>query len=129
LTFDVKYPNHRIMIRDNSSQRKRLIRSLVNNAEIMIQAGISRTNRTCGKPSCACHVDVSRRHGPNSYLTFRSAEGKSSGLYVPPEHLEEAVVAKKAWDEFWDAATALAASNREELKRCWQAAGKARAKR
>jgi hypothetical protein len=63
------------------------------------------------------------------YLTFRNAGGKSSGLYVSPEHLEEATAAKKAWDRFWETATALAVINREELKRRWQNAGKARAKK
>lgn len=121
--------NQSFMIRNTSAQKQKLLRVLMNNAEIMIQAGMSSTTRTCGKRSCACHVDASRRHGPNTYLTFRNVEGKSSGLYVAPEHLEEAVEAKRAWEDFWGAATALAVINREELKRRWQGAGKARAKR
>jgi len=99
----------------------------MNNAEIMIQAGMSQSTRTCGKPSCACHSDSTRRHGPHTYLTFRNAEDRSSGLYVSLEHIEEAVKAKQAWDDFWKTAAALAAANREELKRRWQSAGKARA--
>jgi len=104
------------------------MRALAKHAETMIQAGMSRTTRTCGKPSCECHVDASRRHGPNSYLTFRTVEGKSSGFYVAPEHIAEAEEAKQAWGEFWDTATALAAINREELKRRWRAGRKARSK-
>ena len=115
------------MIRDVLSKKQKLICALVKNAQTMIQAGMSQTTRTCGRCSCACHVDANRRHGPNTYLTFRNAEGRSSGLYVSPGHLEEAVEAKKAWDEFWEGATALAVINREELKRRWQAAGKAKA--
>jgi hypothetical protein len=95
----------------------------------MIQAGLSQTTRTCGQASCVCHADPSRRHGPNAYLTYRSAEGKSTSLYVPSVHLEEAVAAKNAWDAFWTTATALASINREELKQSWRAAAKARAKR
>lgn len=110
------------------AQRKKLIRSLVENAEIMIQAGMSQTTRTCGQPSCSCHVDPSRRHGPHTYLTFRSMEGKSSGLYVSPEHRPEADAAKKAWDEFWAAAAVLATVNREQMKERWRAAGKAKVK-
>jgi hypothetical protein len=117
------------MIRKNVKQTKKLIDALVTNAEIMIQAGMSSTTRTCGKRSCQCHVDPGRRHGPNTYLTYRSPEGKSSGLYVSPEHLPEAVAAKQAWNEFWDAATALAAINRDQLKQRWQAGGKARVRR
>jgi Family of unknown function (DUF6788) len=114
---------------NNTSNKKQLISALVRNAEGMIQAGLSKTTRTCGTPSCSCHVDPSRRHGPHAYLTFRSPQEKSSSLYVPPEHLEEALEAKHAWDKFWEAATALAAINREELKQRWQRARKAKVKR
>lgn len=115
------------MVKTPSSQKQELIESLVKNAEIMIQAGMSQTKRTCGKRACACHNDPSRRHGPNTYLSFRNAEGRSSGMYVAPEHLAEAVEAKQAWDQFWELATTLALLNREELKRTWQTARKARA--
>jgi len=93
----------------------------------MIQAGMSQGTRTCGKASCACHSNPSRRHSPRTCLTFRNAEDRSSGLYVLPEHLEEAVKAKQAWDDFWKTATKLATFNREEMKQRWQADGKARA--
>ena len=117
------------MIKSLSTSEKKLIRSLVQNAERMIQAGISQTTRTCGTLSCACHADASRRHGPHTYLTFRSGKGKSSSLYVAPEHTQEAIEGKQAWDEFWETATALAAINRDQLKKRWQRTGKARAKR
>jgi len=117
------------MLKTFSSKRQKLIGELAAQAEIMIQAGMSSTTRTCGKASCACRRDPSRRHGPNTYLTFRTPDGKSSGLYVSPEHLEEVAEAKKAWDRFWQTATALAAINREEMKQRWQAAGKARVKK
>ena len=129
LTLEMKRLNQWSMIKTISSNKQKLIHALVKNAETMIQAGMSSTTRTCGKASCACRVDASRRHGPNTYLTFRTADGRSSGLYVSPEHLEEATEAKKAWDQFWETATAVATINREELKQRWQAAGKARAKR
>lgn len=129
MTCETDYLNHIYMIRNIPSHKQKLIRALARKAETMIQTGISQTMRTCGKRSCRCHVDASHRHGPNTYLTFRNAAGKSSGLYVSPEHLEEATEAKKAWDEFWEMATALAAMNREELKQRWQAAGKARVKK
>jgi len=129
LDFYLEFPNYLSMIREKDSKRKKLLGDLLKNAERMIQAGMSRTTRTCGTPSCACHADPSRRHGPHTYLTFRTAEGKSSGFYVAPGRLEEAEEAKRAWDEFWAAATALAAINREQLKQRWQAAGKARVRR
>ena len=117
------------MVKTFLSQKEKLIHELAEQAATMIQAGMSSTTRTCGKASCACRRDPDRRHGPNIYLTFRTADGKSSGLYVSPEHLEEATEAKKAWDRFWETAKALAAINREEMKQRWQAAGKARTKK
>src|SRR5207247_10547459 len=113
------------MSKHKDSKRKKLLGDLLKNAERMIEAGMSRTTRTCGTPSCACHTDPSRRHGPHTYLTFRTAEGKSSGFYVAPERRGEAEEGKRAWEEVWAAGTALAAINREQLKQLWQAAGEA----
>ncbi len=109
--------------------RAQLIRDLVRHAATMIQAGVSRTTRTCSTPSCGCHTDPSRRHGPHTYLTFRDAAGTSASLYVAPEHAAEALAAKAAWDRFWEAAVALAAGNREGLRRRWQSDRRARAVR
>ncbi len=95
----------------------------------MIQAGLSRTTRTCSSPGCGCHTDPSRRHGPHAYLTFRDAAGKSRSLYVAPEHEGEALAAKAAWDRFWAAAVALAGLNREILQQRWQRTPKPRAPR
>ena len=50
-------------------------------------------------------------------------------MYVAPEYLDEVTEAKRAWDDFWQAATKLAALNREEMKARWQRARKARVKR
>src|SRR5438046_10447142 len=99
------------MSREKDSKRKKLLGDLLKNAERMIQAGMSRTTRTCGTPSCACQTDPSRRHGPHTYLTFRAAEGKGSGFYVALERLEEDEEPKGAGDEVWAGGTGLAAVN------------------
>src|SRR3989442_8293042 len=112
------------MIRRLNEKRK-LIGELVKNAKAMIQAGRSQTTRTCGQPSCACHSDRARRHGPNAYLTFR-AEGRSGGVYVAPEPLEEAEGAKRAWDEVWQAATRVAGVKPGEMKGGWPTPREAR---
>lgn len=118
------------MVKPRSSEKKaRLRRALLHAAETMVQAGVSRTTRTCSTPGCGCHTDPSRRHGPHTYLTFRDAAGTSSSLYVAPEHEAEARAAKAAWDRFWAAAVELAVANREELRRRWQGTPKTRATR
>ncbi len=119
------------MVKPISSRKPKaqLLRDLVRQAESMIQAGISRTTRTCSTPSCGCQTDPSRRHGPHTYLTFRDATGKSTSLYVAPEHAPEALDAKAAWEQFWAVAVELAALNREGLRQRWQGTRKARAAR
>jgi len=109
--------------------RKQLIRKLLHNAETMIQGGLSQTTRTCGTPTCGCHSDPSRRHGPHSYLTWRTAEGKNGGMYVAPDDLQSVQQGKQAWEQFWEAAKALAGINREELKESLRAGRKAQVRR
>jgi len=57
---------------------------------------VSQTPRTCGKRSCVCHSNASRRHGPNTYPNFSGKEGKSSVLYTSSEDLAEATEASEA---------------------------------
>jgi hypothetical protein len=84
----------------------------------MVQGGLSSTTRTCGKPSCPCHSDPARRHGPHLYFTWRS-DGKAGALYVPPEHAPEAKQAQAAWIRFREIGSQIAALNREQLRRRW----------
>ena len=35
----------------------------------------------CGKPSCACHRDAQKKHGPYYYLSYKE-EGKSRYRYL-----------------------------------------------
>lgn len=109
--------------------REKLIRKLLKHADRMIQTGFSQTRRTCGTPSCGCHRDPNRKHGPHTYVSFRTLEGKSSGMYVPPEHIAEAQQARQAWNEFWETAKVLATFNREQMKKNWREGGKAKVRR
>jgi hypothetical protein len=99
--------------------RKALLNELARVTRIMVQGGLSSTTRTCGKPQCPCHTDQARRHGPNTYFTYR-ADGKSQALYVPPAHAAEASAAQAAWLRYWEIGCELAALNREQLHRKWQ---------
>jgi hypothetical protein len=95
-----------------SQRRRRLLKA----AEIMVQGGLSETTRRCGNSGCICHRVPSQRHGPHLYLTYQS-EGKNRALYVPAEHAEDARKGHAAWKEFWEVAGAIAAENRERLRR------------
>ena len=96
----------------------KLLQQLAVAAHSMVQGGLSSSTRTCGKPSCACHSDPTRRHGPNLYFTWRS-QNKSYALYVPPQHAEEARTAQAAWARFWEIAGQIATLNREQLQKRW----------
>ena len=100
-------------------KRQSLIRAMLAATRAMVQGGLSETSRRCGRATCACHDDPTSRHGPHLYLTYReNCEGRS--LYVPPEHAEVARAAHDAWASFWTIGCAIAAVNREELRRRWQ---------
>ena len=109
-------------------KKKTLIRALLAATTAMVQGGLSETSRRCGKPTCPCAHDATRRHGPHLYLTYRE-DGASRSLYVPPAEAPTAHAAQAAWATFWDTGCAIAALNREELRRAWQGESPARAPR
>ena len=100
-------------------KRQSLVRALLAATKSMVQGGLSETSRRCGKATCPCDHDPTYRHGPHLYLTYRENE-TSRSVYVPPEHAAAARAAHKAWASFWTIGCALAAVNREQLRRHWQ---------
>lgn len=100
-------------------QREELVERLLDQAQRMIQTGFSQIRRTCGTASCGCHRDKKRKHGPYTYVSFRTLEGRASGMYVPAAHVEEVQRGRQAWREFQKTARSLAALNRQEMKRRW----------
>jgi hypothetical protein len=86
------------------------LQQLTRLAEVMIQGSLSETTRTCGRQGCRCQRG--ERHGPHTYLTFRTPEGRSSSRYVPPAERLRVVKGIAAWQRFWKIATTLAAHNR-----------------
>jgi hypothetical protein len=96
-----------------------LHRALLAATKTMVQGGVSATFRRCGKRTCACAHSASAPHGPHLYVTYRE-NGQSRSLYVPPEHADVARAARDAWAAFWTIGCAIAALNREQLRRQWQ---------
>lgn len=102
--------------------RRELVRRLLQASGQMLQGSLSETTRTCGHPGCRCHRG--ERHGPHTYLTFKKADGRTSGVYVPVAARADAEAGTAAWREFWDVAAELAADNRERAVAKWRAARK-----
>ena len=48
---------------------------------------VTRQMLTCGRKSCACHSDKSRRHGPYSYWTTK-VKGKTVSRRLSPEEAD-----------------------------------------
>ena len=86
----------------------------------MLQGSLSATTRTCGRPGCRCQQG--QRHGPHTYLTFKTPEGRSSAVYVPAAGVREAQAGVEAWKRFWGLAGELAALNRDAARTRWRGA-------
>jgi hypothetical protein len=100
------------MARSAATLRRRLGKL----AGIAVPGTLVESYLRCGTPSCGCHQDPARRHGPHLYLKFRSPEGRSTGLYVPQAAAREARRAVAAWGQLWETLVVLGARNREALR-------------
>jgi hypothetical protein len=107
--------NHIMMIKTNALQRR-----LLKLADTAIQGGLSETTRTCGNPRCPCHQDPAKRHGPHLYLTFRTPDRRSSGMYIPREHERDIRASVAAWAKLWETIVDIGARNRERLRQSMQ---------
>lgn len=85
--------------------------------ERAIQGTLVEVRLRCGKASCSCQKDPSRRHGPHLYLKFRNEKGSSTGLYIPRSHEREVRQAVEAWSRMWEAMLQLSQQNRKALSR------------
>jgi hypothetical protein len=102
-------------------ERDQILHDLLEAAQHMLQGSLSQTTRTCGTPGCHCHRG--QRHGPHTYLTFKTPEGRSSGVYVPVHGLEEARQGVAAWQRFRQLAAQIAGDNRTAAVARWREAG------
>lgn len=107
------YPSHYMRARDHSSRLRRLARL----AEVAVPGTLVESWLRCGKPSCACHRDPERLHGPHLYLKYTPRGGRSTGIYVPRSHEKEARRGVEAWAELREVVRELGEGNREELHR------------
>lgn len=99
-----------------------LLRQLPRLGARLLQGSLSETTRTCGRPGCCCQQG--QRHGPHTYLTFKTPEGRSSAVYVPAAAVADAQAGVAAWKQFWAMAVELAALNREAARVRWGARGR-----
>jgi len=94
----------------------KLLQQLKALGEHAIQGNLVEVMLTCGTPTCGCHQDRNRRHGPHLYLRYRDLNGRSRSMYVPRSHEGEMREAVEAWSRMWEAMLELSQNNREALR-------------
>ena len=96
-------------------RRTALLREIETLGRRMIFGTLSETVRRCGQPGCRCHHG-GPKHGPHLQISYRGAEGKTTGYHVPEALADTARDGVAAWQQFQAVARELAALNRE---RAW----------
>ena len=81
-----------------------------------LQGSLVEVLLTGGTPTCGCHQDPNRRHGPHLYRRYRDEQGRSRSMYVPRSHEGEVRQAVQAWGQMWEAMLELSPNNREALR-------------
>jgi hypothetical protein len=94
----------------------KLLQQLHALGEHAIQGNLVDVTLTCGTPTCGCHKDRSRRHGPHLYLRYRDLNGRSRSMYLPRSHEQEMREAVEAWGRMWEIMLELSQINREALR-------------
>ncbi len=100
-------------ITNNQRTREALFRRLSRLARRSLFGTLSETYRTCGRPGCRCHQG--HKHGPHLYVSFRGADGTTTGYYVPQALAEPMRAGVAAWQELQEVVRELAELNRQRL--------------
>lgn len=94
--------------------RKKLLAEIATLAQRAVFGTISETYRTCGNAGCRCHSS-GPKHGPHMYVSYRSAEGKTAGYYVPAAAQQDVRDGVQAWQELQRRLRDVAEANRERV--------------
>jgi len=97
-----------------ADQRRKLLGDIAKLAQHAVFGTISETYRTCGNPGCRCHGS-GPKHGPHMYISYRSAEGKTAGYYVPAAAQVEVRSGVQAWQDIQQRLRDLAEENRKHI--------------
>ena len=100
-------------ITNTQQTREALLRRISRLARRSLFGSLSETYRTCGRPGCRCHQG--QKHGPHLYVSFRGADGTTSGYYVPQSLAEPMRQGVAAWQELQGVLRELAELNRQRL--------------
>ena len=110
------------MPRSDDARRRRLLREIAQLADVAVFGTISETYRTCGRPGCHCQQRGGAKHGPHLNVSYRGADGKTTGYYVPKGAEDATRHGVAAWQRLQTCLRELAALNTEQnLRRAREA--------
>jgi len=92
-------------------RRAKLLAQIAALADVAVFGTATKTFRTCGTPGCRCH-GAGPKHGPHMYVSFRGAEGKTAGYYVPEAAQPRIREGIEAWHKLQSCLRELAEINR-----------------
>src|SRR5215472_18151945 len=100
-------------ITNTQRTRHSLLRQIARLARRALFGSLSETYRTCGRPGCRGHRG--HKHGPHLYVSFRGADGTTTGYYVPQPLAESMRAGVAAWQDLQERLRELAELNRQRL--------------
>ena len=95
-----------------TAHRRKLLREIHRLAGIAIFGTLSESYRTCGHSGCHCQ-GAGPKHGPHLQVSYRGAEGKTTGYYVPKAAQEATREGIAAWQRLQEHLRELAELNKE----------------
>jgi hypothetical protein len=69
---------------DSTRSRFRQTRQQLQQVDYFLKGTVLKRMMKCGQPTCACHRDPSRRHGPYFEWTYK-LQGKTVTVKLPPQ--------------------------------------------
>ncbi len=87
-------------------------------AKAMTVGSVVKQYMFCGKPSCACHQDPQKKHGPYYYLSYKEG-GKSRYKYLGKATTPEVERARR-YQEFQRGVARLGKMHREVIDLLWR---------
>ena len=81
----MKQHNQLKQLQDEFEKKKQELLSV----DVFRKGTISKRWMPCGKPSCPCHTDKQKRHGPYYWWTTK-VSGKTKAIFVRRESLDDA---------------------------------------
>jgi len=99
--------------RPNADPRHQMLEEAARLASVAVFGTLSESYRTCGHESCRCHRG-GPKHGPHLHISYRGAEGKTTGYYVPKAAEAPIRAGVEAWGRMVEVLRELANLNRQE---------------